>query len=116
MSRPDLLLVGRPGEALNYVAATARATGATVKEISCDLSRLSDVRASADGYEMTFAVNYLAHAQLIGDLLDAFTSCRAPRSAASAGLSPSGSGTPLPAYRESRPGALGTPAGVDRPR
>ncbi len=25
-------------------------------------------RASADGYEMTFAVNYLAHAQLIGDL------------------------------------------------
>lgn len=30
-------------------------------------------RASADGYEMTFAVNYLAHAQLIGDLLGAFT-------------------------------------------
>jgi NAD(P)-dependent dehydrogenase (short-subunit alcohol dehydrogenase family) len=29
--------------------------------------------ASADGYEMTFAVNYLAHAQLIGDLLDSFT-------------------------------------------
>ncbi|MDF8262671.1 SDR family NAD(P)-dependent oxidoreductase [Luteipulveratus flavus] len=27
--------------------------------------------ASADGYEMTFAVNYLAHAQLIGDLVDA---------------------------------------------
>jgi NAD(P)-dependent dehydrogenase (short-subunit alcohol dehydrogenase family) len=26
--------------------------------------------ASADGYELTFAVNYLAHAQLIGDLLD----------------------------------------------
>ena len=26
-------------------------------------------RASADGYELTFAVNYLAHAQLIGDLL-----------------------------------------------
>jgi NAD(P)-dependent dehydrogenase (short-subunit alcohol dehydrogenase family) len=25
--------------------------------------------ASADGYELTFAVNYLAHAQLIGDLL-----------------------------------------------
>jgi short chain dehydrogenase len=34
----------------------------------------SDTRlASADGYELTFAVNYLAHAQLIGDLLDAFT-------------------------------------------
>lgn len=29
-------------------------------------------RASADGYEVTFAVNYLAHAQLIGDLLDSF--------------------------------------------
>jgi hypothetical protein len=29
--------------------------------------------ASADGYEMTFAVNYLAHAQLIGDLLGSFT-------------------------------------------
>jgi NAD(P)-dependent dehydrogenase (short-subunit alcohol dehydrogenase family) len=29
-------------------------------------------RASADGYELTFAVNHLAHAQLIGDLLDAF--------------------------------------------
>jgi NAD(P)-dependent dehydrogenase (short-subunit alcohol dehydrogenase family) len=26
--------------------------------------------ASADGYELTFAVNYLAHAQLIADLLD----------------------------------------------
>ncbi|WP_244972514.1 SDR family NAD(P)-dependent oxidoreductase [Paramicrobacterium fandaimingii] len=31
-------------------------------------------RASADGYELTFAVNYLAHAQLIGDLLDSFAS------------------------------------------
>jgi NAD(P)-dependent dehydrogenase (short-subunit alcohol dehydrogenase family) len=30
--------------------------------------------ASADGYELTFAVNYLAHAQLIGDLLDSFVS------------------------------------------
>lgn len=28
--------------------------------------------ASADGYELTFAVNYLAHAQLVGDLLDSF--------------------------------------------
>jgi NAD(P)-dependent dehydrogenase (short-subunit alcohol dehydrogenase family) len=28
--------------------------------------------ASADGYELTFAVNYLAHAQLIGGLLDSF--------------------------------------------
>ncbi|WP_067683580.1 SDR family NAD(P)-dependent oxidoreductase [Nocardia miyunensis] len=30
-------------------------------------------QASADGYELSFAVNYLAHAQLIGDLLTAFT-------------------------------------------
>jgi NAD(P)-dependent dehydrogenase (short-subunit alcohol dehydrogenase family) len=34
----------------------------------------SDTRvASADGYELTFAVNYLAHAQLIGDLLGSFS-------------------------------------------
>jgi NAD(P)-dependent dehydrogenase (short-subunit alcohol dehydrogenase family) len=102
--RPDLLLVGRAGEALTDVAEAARATGATVQEIGCDLARLADVRdaarqvkrlldagavrplrglvanagvsvgdthnASADGYELTFAVNHLAHAQLIGDLLD----------------------------------------------
>jgi NAD(P)-dependent dehydrogenase (short-subunit alcohol dehydrogenase family) len=28
--------------------------------------------ASADGYELTFAVNYLAHAQFVDDLLDSF--------------------------------------------
>ncbi|WP_236794497.1 SDR family NAD(P)-dependent oxidoreductase [Amycolatopsis sp. GM8] len=103
--RPDgeLLLVGRPGKGLTDVAAEARARGAKVHEIGCDLSRLADVRAaatavrdlvdagtvgplralvanagrmsadtreaSADGYELTFAVSYLAHAQLIGDLL-----------------------------------------------
>ena len=105
--RPDLLLVGRPGDALTATAVAARAAGATVCEIGCDLSQLSDVRAagaavgdlldrqqvrplralvanagisgtdprraSADGYELTFAVNFLAHAQLIGDLLDRFT-------------------------------------------
>lgn len=99
--RPDLLLVGRD---LGGIAAEARALGATVHEITADLSRLAEVRvaagrvrdlvaagtvrplravvgnagamsadtrrASADGYEMTFAVNYLAHAQLIGDLAD----------------------------------------------
>jgi NAD(P)-dependent dehydrogenase (short-subunit alcohol dehydrogenase family) len=102
--RPDLLLLGRAGRALTEVADRARAVGATVHEIGCDLARLADVRnagqrakdlleagavrplrglvanagvsvvdtrnASADGYELTFAVNYLAHAQLIGDLLD----------------------------------------------
>jgi NAD(P)-dependent dehydrogenase (short-subunit alcohol dehydrogenase family) len=102
--RPDLLLVGRAGETLIDVAEAARATGATVQEIGCDLARLADVRdaarqvkrlldagavrplqglvanagvsvgdthnASVDGYELTFAVNHLAHAQLIGDLLD----------------------------------------------
>jgi NAD(P)-dependent dehydrogenase (short-subunit alcohol dehydrogenase family) len=104
--RPDLLLVGRPGQALTDVAGDARAAGATVHEIGCDLARLAEVReagkkvrdlldvgavrplrglvanagiwtadthtASADGYELTFAVNYLAHAQLIGDLLGSF--------------------------------------------
>ena len=104
--RPDLLLVGRPGNALAGVAAEARAAGATAREIGCDLASLADVHAaaetvkellgsgvvrplralianaglsvvdtrnaSADGYELTFAVNYLAHAQLIGDLLDSF--------------------------------------------
>lgn len=92
----DLVLVGRN---LAEVAAEARTHGVTVHEIPCDLSRLADVRAaaaavrdlgvrldavianaglmsadtgraSADGYELTFAVNHLAHAQLIGDLLD----------------------------------------------
>ncbi|WP_432839414.1 SDR family NAD(P)-dependent oxidoreductase [Dactylosporangium sp. CA-092794] len=29
-------------------------------------------RATEDGYEVTFAVNYLAHAQLVGDLLGSF--------------------------------------------
>jgi NAD(P)-dependent dehydrogenase (short-subunit alcohol dehydrogenase family) len=104
--RPDLLLAGRRGKALTSVAEAARARGATVHEIGCDLSRLADVRAtattvrdlldtgrvrplralvanagtmsadvrraSADGYEMTFAVNHLAHARLIGDLLGSF--------------------------------------------
>ena len=105
--RPDLLLVGRSGRGLDDVAEQARARGARVHAIACDLSRLADVRAaavtardliadgtvaplralvanagftspdvrlaSADGYETTFAVNYLAHAQLIGDLLGSFT-------------------------------------------
>jgi len=45
--RPDLLLVGRPGQALAEVAAAARAAGTTAREIPCDLSRLEDVRAAA---------------------------------------------------------------------
>ncbi|MEV5712924.1 SDR family NAD(P)-dependent oxidoreductase [Amycolatopsis mediterranei] len=105
--RPDLLLVGRAGRDLTAVAEEARALGASVHEIGCDLAKLADVRAAAatarglladgvvrplralvanagtmsadtrqaspDGYELTFAVNYLAHAQLIADLLDSFT-------------------------------------------
>jgi NAD(P)-dependent dehydrogenase (short-subunit alcohol dehydrogenase family) len=93
----DLVLVGRSGRSLTEVAGVARARGAKVHEIGCDLSSLADVRkaaaearefdigalianagtmssdtrqASRDGYELTFAVNYLAHAQLIGDLID----------------------------------------------
>jgi NAD(P)-dependent dehydrogenase (short-subunit alcohol dehydrogenase family) len=105
--RPDLLLVGRLGQALQETGAEARAAGATVREIGCDLASLAGTRAagatvkeivasgavrplralvanagltaadtrnaSADGYELTFAVNYLAHAQLIDSLLDSFT-------------------------------------------
>jgi nucleoside-diphosphate-sugar epimerase len=105
--RPDLLLVGRASRDLTAVADEARALGARVHEIGCDLASLAEVRAaaatargllaggavrplralvanagtmsadtrrvSADGYELTFAVNYLAHAQLIGDLLTSFT-------------------------------------------
>ncbi|MFI5915978.1 SDR family NAD(P)-dependent oxidoreductase [Dactylosporangium sp. NPDC051541] len=100
--RTDLILVGREGPALTEVADAARARGSNVHTVGADLARLADVRsaakhiressfgplralvanagamstdtrrASADGYEMTFAVNYLAHAQLIGDLLDVF--------------------------------------------
>jgi nucleoside-diphosphate-sugar epimerase len=105
--RPDLLLVGRAGRDLTAVADEARALGARVHEIGCDLASLAEVRAaaatvrgllaggavgplralvanagimsadtrrvSADGYELTFAVNHLAHAQLIGDLLTSFS-------------------------------------------
>jgi NAD(P)-dependent dehydrogenase (short-subunit alcohol dehydrogenase family) len=105
--RPDLLLIGRPGPDLTGVADEARARGARVHAIGCDLSHLAEVRAAAatardlltagtvaplralvanagvmsgdtrqaskDGYELTFAVNHLAHAQLIGDLLGSFT-------------------------------------------
>lgn len=97
--RLDLLLVGREGEALVAVADDARAAGANVQTLGCDLSSLSEVRAAADktkelvasgqvrplrelianagmmnkdtrtaaadGYELTIAVNYLAHAQLV---------------------------------------------------
>ncbi|MFY9768138.1 MAG: SDR family NAD(P)-dependent oxidoreductase, partial [Mycobacterium sp.] len=45
--RPDLLLVGRAGKALTDVAEAARAAGATVQEIGCDLARLADVRDAA---------------------------------------------------------------------
>jgi hypothetical protein len=98
-ARPDLLLVGRSGQALNEVVNDARAAGVTAYGIDCDLARLADVRAaarkardlleagavrplralvadtrnsSADGYESTFAVNHLAHAELVADLLDLF--------------------------------------------
>lgn len=67
--------------------AEVRAAGARVKELIAagDIAPLStlianaglsvtDTRgATADGYERTFAVNHLAHAQLIGDLLDVLT-------------------------------------------
>ncbi len=55
----DLVETGQVGP-LDALVANAGAMSADTR------------RASADGYELTFAVNYLAHAQLIGDLLDSF--------------------------------------------
>ncbi|MER7283165.1 SDR family NAD(P)-dependent oxidoreductase [Dactylosporangium sp. NPDC000244] len=67
--------------------ADVRAAAATVREL-LDSGAAGPLRAlvanagamsadtrtaSADGYELTFAVNYLAHAQLIGDLLGSLT-------------------------------------------
>lgn len=105
--RPDLILIGRPDGRLTQVSDEARAAGATVHEIGCDLADLADVRAAAaaahqmlaagrvrplhglvanagvtvkdtrgssvDGFERTFAINYLAHAQLIETLLPTLT-------------------------------------------
>jgi short-subunit dehydrogenase len=44
--RPDLLLVGRPGQALRQIAAEARAAGTTVHEIGGDLASLAGTRAA----------------------------------------------------------------------
>src|ERR1700759_2662702 len=46
--RPDLLLVGRTGPALIEVTEQARAAGATVHEIGCDLACLADVRKAGE--------------------------------------------------------------------
>ncbi len=43
--RPDMLLVGRPGQNLTEITRLTRESGANAYEIACDLSRLSDVRA-----------------------------------------------------------------------
>jgi NAD(P)-dependent dehydrogenase (short-subunit alcohol dehydrogenase family) len=51
-------------------AGTVRPLRALVA--NAGVSVLDTHNASADGYESTFAVNHLAHAQLIGDLLDSF--------------------------------------------
>jgi NAD(P)-dependent dehydrogenase (short-subunit alcohol dehydrogenase family) len=152
--RPDLLLVGRPGDALTDITAAARAAGATVYAIPTDLARLADVRAaaatakdlltsgvvrplralianagwmptdttvaSADGYELTFAINHLAHAQLIGDLLGSFT---APARVVLLGsnlysppLAGRLTGNPGPDWRDpvdlARPAGDGEPSGV----
>jgi short-subunit dehydrogenase len=45
--RPDLLLVGRPGDRLAEITGAVRAAGATAEPIPCDLARLADVRAAA---------------------------------------------------------------------
>ena len=67
--------------------ADVRAAAATVRDLldrqevrplrafvaNAGISGTDTRRASADGYELTFAVNHLAHAQLIGDLLGCLT-------------------------------------------
>ncbi|MEU4196883.1 KR domain-containing protein [Kribbella sp. NPDC026611] len=45
--RPDLLLVDRAGRDLTALADEARALGARVHEIGCDLASLTDVGAAA---------------------------------------------------------------------
>jgi len=54
--RPDLIVVGRPGDRLTDITETARAAGATVETVSCDLSRLADVRAAASAAKGLLAV------------------------------------------------------------
>lgn len=56
-------------------SVTTLLAGGSLRALVANAGRMSaDTRtASADGYEMTFAVNYLAHAQLIGDLAGSFT-------------------------------------------
>lgn len=59
-------------------AVKALLTAGTVRPLrslvaNAGLSVIDTRNTSADGYELTFAVNYLAHAQLIDGLLDSFT-------------------------------------------
>ena len=67
--------LGRLAEVRAAAAKAAGLLGAnTVRPLrglvaNAGVSVLDTRTASADGYELTFAVNYLAHAQLIGDLL-----------------------------------------------
>jgi NAD(P)-dependent dehydrogenase (short-subunit alcohol dehydrogenase family) len=65
----DLAQVRVAGERVRELLANGEARPLRAIVANAGLSG-SDDRASADGYELTFAVNYLAHAQLVGDLLD----------------------------------------------
>ena len=65
-------------------AGTVRPLRALVA--NAGISVLDTHNASADGYESIFAVNHLAHAQLIGDLLDSFVAL--PRASCCSGQTP----------------------------
>lgn len=47
-TRPDLLLLGRPGPALDSVLAQVRANGARAESVPCDLADLGGVAGAAD--------------------------------------------------------------------
>jgi NAD(P)-dependent dehydrogenase (short-subunit alcohol dehydrogenase family) len=65
----DVRTTGKKARDL-LAAGTVRPLRALVANAGISVAHTHN--ASADGYESTFAVNHLAHAQLIGDLLDSF--------------------------------------------
>jgi NAD(P)-dependent dehydrogenase (short-subunit alcohol dehydrogenase family) len=59
-------------DAVKTILASGKVRPLHVLVANAGLVSMDTRTTSVDGYEMTFAVNYLAHAQLIGDLIDSF--------------------------------------------
>ncbi len=59
-------------DAVKTILASGKVHPLQVLVANAGLMSMDTRTTSVDGYEMTFAVNYLAHAQLIGDLIDSF--------------------------------------------